>query len=77
MSAKLIRWDEDRFADAAYLGEWYIGSAMEIGDHWSVAITLPGRERVPFTFPTREEAREHAEKRVREFLTFAQLPGRI
>jgi hypothetical protein len=73
---KLIRWNCDRFADSAYLGKWYIGSIMEIGDHWSAAITLPNNaERTEH--PTREAAQDYAEQRVREFLDFTQLPGRI
>lgn len=72
----LIRWDADRFADGAFLGEWYIGSVMEIGDHWMATIILPdktGRTE----HPTREDAQIYAEQRVREFLEFTQLRGRI
>lgn len=74
---KLIRWDEDRFADSAYLGEWYIGSIMEIGARWSAAIVLPGGKAERTDHGTRAEARAYAERCVREFLAFAQLPGRI
>ena len=73
----LIRWETDRFASSAYLGDWYLGALFQLAeDKFSLALVLPtyqGRT----DHSTREGAQAYAEHRVREFLDFAQLPGRI
>jgi hypothetical protein len=73
----LVRWEADHFAESAYLGEWYLGALFQLAeDKFSLAIALPdGAARTDHN--TREAAQAFAEKRVREFLTFTQLPGRI
>jgi len=73
----LIRWDMDRFAESAYLGGWYLGALFQLAeDKFSLSLILPTvQERTDH--PSHEAALAHAERRVREFLDFAQLPGRI
>lgn len=73
----LLRWDTDHFAESAYLGDWYLGALFQLAeDKFSLSLVLPtyqGRT----DHSSREAAQAAAEKRVREFLDFAQLPGRI
>jgi hypothetical protein len=73
----LIRWEADHFAESAYLGDWYLGALFQLAeDKFSLALVLPTvQERTDHS--TREAAQAFAEKRVREFLAFTQLPGRI
>lgn len=75
---ELIRWEANLFAEAAYLGGWYIGALYEADStHFVMRLDLPdkGHQRTPHG--TREGAKAFAEQRVREFLAHAQLPGRI
>lgn len=73
----LIRWEADHFAESAYLGDWYLGALFQLAeDKFSLSLILPTvQERTDH--PSREAAQAHAEWRVREFLDFARLPGRI
>lgn len=80
MTKPLIRWEEGRYAESAYLGEWYLGAILHPAlDLFVLQCVLPNipSESMRSEHGTREGAKEFAEHRVREFLAWAGLPGRI
>lgn len=73
---ELVRWESDRFADGAWLGDWYVGSLIAIGNAFVLNLYLPGTEKASLVrteHNSAEDARAYAEHRVRDFLAFARL----
>lgn len=75
----LIRWVEDSHAEAAYLGRWYLGAIFTVDErHFVMSMNLPDQGSHRRTsHSTREGCKSFAEQRVRDFLAWAELPGRI